>query len=104
MNYSRRNYTNAWLIDVKTNRSYQLFDDDTTIGRAYNNDIVINDDYLSRQHALIRFQNKAFVLYPQAATVPIRLNGYIIDGAQGLHNEDHVTMGKTTFRFVVGVI
>jgi len=90
---------NAWLWETRTNRSYQLFEGDTRIGRGYHNDIVLMDDTVSKDHALIRHVRGMYTLYPQAARVPIRINGYIIDGAQALANDDELLFGETLLRF-----
>lgn len=39
-----------------------------TIGRHLDNDVVIQNQYISRQHAAIKYENGEFVIYDQNAT------------------------------------
>jgi len=73
---------------------------DTKIGRHSDNNIVIDDLSVSAYHAVIRYQNGSFVLYPQAVKVPMKVNGFVIQAAVQLENGDIITFGVTQFRFV----
>lgn len=92
---------NAWFVNPQTNVSYQIVGEVTTIGRNMANTIVLNDLTVSGQHARLMYHNGAFILYDLGARVPTRVNGYIIEMPTMLQNQDMVTFGQTTFRFIV---
>lgn len=89
----------AHLIDTTANRSYDLATNRVLIGRETNNDIVVNDLNVSRQHAQIAFE-------PQGVWVITDLgstNGTLVNGAmvtrRGLSSGDRITLGVTEFVF-----
>lgn len=94
-------HANGFLINTHNNRSYRLYESDTTLGRGTHNDIVIADDAtLSRSHALFRCQDGFFVLHDRGAKTSILLNGVSITAPQRLQHEDEILLGETLFRFV----
>lgn len=91
---------NAWLINTKTEHSYQLLEGENYIGRSPDNDVVIEDPTVSRNHALIRYQNGEYILSIQAAQTDIRVNNYPIERPIQLSSEDEILFGSTIFHFV----
>jgi hypothetical protein len=72
----------------------------TNIGRdATDNEIVVDDDTVSRRHAKIKLGEGKFVLYDLATA-----NGTFVNGKQivkqALMENDAVKMGETTFTFM----
>lgn len=92
---------NAWLVNTETKRSYALRPTDTRIGRAMNNDVVVDDHTVSRQHALVRHQNGAFLLIALEAQMPLKLNNFIVNGQRSLQHGDEILIGETVFQFIV---
>ena len=93
------NAVRARLIDVASNRSYDLATNRVLLGRETGNDIVVNDLNASRQHAQIEFE-------PQGVWVITDLgstNGTLVNGApvtrRGLSDGDRITLGITDFIF-----
>lgn len=90
----------AWLVDEKSNNSFQLFQGDTRAGRGKNNDIPFMDKAVSREHILIREENGQFTLYDRGLT-GTRVNGKRIDSPVLLTHGDAVELGDTRLRFVI---
>lgn len=93
------NAVRARLIDVTSNRSYDLATNRVMLGRETGNDIVVNDLNTSRQHAQIEFE-------PQGVWVITDLgstNGTLVNGSpitrRGLSDGDRITLGITDFIF-----
>lgn len=89
----------AHLIDIASNRSYDLATSRILIGRETSNDIILNDLNVSRQHAQIAFE-------PQGVWVVTDLgstNGTLVNGMpitrRGLADGDRITLGMTEFVF-----
>lgn len=89
----------AHLIDIASNRSYDLATNRILIGRETSNDIILNDLNVSRQHAQIAFE-------PQGVWVVTDLgstNGTLVNGMpitrRGLADGDRITLGMTEFVF-----
>ena len=72
-----------------------------TIGRARENDIVLNDLAVSRWHAKIKREGGAFFIYDLGATNPIRVNGQEVDH-HPLTDGDRVEIGRSLLIFKLG--
>ncbi|MFQ5616090.1 MAG: FHA domain-containing protein [Anaerolineales bacterium] len=97
-----RPHANAWLIEPDTNRSHQLFQGDTRLGRGTQNDIALTDRAVSREHALIREENGHFTLYDRGSRTGIYLNGQRLQRPELLANGDTIELGDTRLQFVTG--
>lgn len=82
---------------------YPLQPEVTTIGRDFQNDIIIEDSAISRQHAKIRLESdqpgkERFFLYDLATP-----NGTLVNGVkilkQALEDGDEIEIGRTTLVF-----
>lgn len=72
----------------------------TNIGRdATDNDVVIDDDTVSRRHARVKLQEGKFVLHDLASTSGTFVNEEQITN-QVLTEGDTIKMGETTFSFI----
>lgn len=96
----------AFLV-VKTGprpgHAYPLQPEVTTIGRDFQNDIIIEDSAVSRQHAKIRLESdqpgkERFFIYDLATP-----NGTLVNGEkilkQALEDGDEIEIGQTTLVF-----
>lgn len=95
---------NALLYMEKGTRAgtdYRLNVGTTSIGRAGDNDIAIDDDTISRQHALIREENARFVLHDRGSTDGTYVNNQKLRGPLSLQDGDQVSIGNTVFRFKI---
>lgn len=73
--------------------------DETTLGRATNNDVVLSDISVSRRHALLRREPGGYLLVDQDSGNGTRLNGRGVQAAR-LRNGDEITLGDAVVQFV----
>jgi len=91
----------AWLIVTKGNRvgkEFHLHEKDTTIGRSADNDVVLNDEAVSRNHAKVRLEADGYHVYDLAATNPTLVNDQPIS-RHHLKEGDRVQFGNTVLVF-----
>ncbi|MEM3486282.1 MAG: FHA domain-containing protein [Candidatus Methanomethyliaceae archaeon] len=90
----------GWLVVVKGTRQGQEFvlREVTTIGRGGENDIVLDDPAVSRQHAKIRLEGRDFVIYNLGATNPPKVNDVEIN-RHVLADGDRLEIGQTILVF-----
>lgn len=89
----------AHLIDLTSNRSYDLATNRILLGRETSNDIVINDLNASRQHAQIEFEPQGVWVITDLGS----MNGTLVNGMpvqrRGLQDGDRIVLGVTEFVF-----
>jgi pSer/pThr/pTyr-binding forkhead associated (FHA) protein len=91
---------NAWLVEAGTNRSHQLNQGDTRIGRAKDNEVVFYDKAVSREHMLIREDRGHFTLYDRGAKTGTYVNGNRVEAPVLLAHDDEIEIGDTRLRFI----
>ena len=81
---------------------YELAAAETLIGRNPNTDITLLDEGISREHALVVFDEEAatFTIEDLQSTNGTRVNGKRVRSAQ-LSPGDEIQIGHTRFTFVV---
>jgi pSer/pThr/pTyr-binding forkhead associated (FHA) protein len=79
----------------------RLYSDETTIGRARDNDIVVPDEYVSRHEAVIRCMSGAYLLVLCQVRNPVLLNHDRVEGMKQLLHGDEILMGRTEFHFII---
>jgi len=77
---------------------YTLVRDQASIGRASDNDIVLNDFSVSRRHAYLKHENGEWVLQDNHSTNGIRVNDRHVPNAP-VGNGDRAVIGTFTLRF-----
>jgi pSer/pThr/pTyr-binding forkhead associated (FHA) protein len=87
----------AWLV-VNT-QLYSLDRIVTNIGRSLDNDIVIQDAHVSRNHAQIRYENDQYILYDLNSTGGTFLNNKKVDQSV-LHVGNIITLTNVPMVFV----
>jgi len=70
-----------------------LTDDVLTIGRGEKNGLVLDDEFASREHAEVRFENGRYVLRDVGSTNGTRVNGELITEKE-LAEGDRITIGR----------
>ncbi len=90
----------AWLVVAsgpRRGRDVQVRKT-TNIGRDAKNHVVLDDEAVSAEHARIRFENGAYVLYDLASSNGTALNGERIQKAL-LRDEDRISVGHILLVF-----
>jgi len=88
------------MLDDREVRKFALSKDGiVTIGRAQDNDIVINNLALSRRHAQIEYIDGAFEIIDLGSQNGVFVNRNRIKGAQELSDTDTVSLGTYKFAF-----
>lgn len=89
------------LYDYPIKNEYYL-SDNTTIGRADDNTIVIKDRQMSKYQARIIQNQGLYFIDDLGSTNPTMVNGYIISQPTQLNSHDVITVGGIDFAFVDG--
>jgi hypothetical protein len=71
------------------------------IGRSRECDVVLEDSGVSRRHAELRPQGRAWTIEDLGSTNGVRVNGLAVDGSQELLSGDRVEMGSTEMLFEI---
>lgn len=96
---SDRKKAAAWLV-AESGNNYQLYEDETTIGRISENDIKLDDPTVGRRHAKIVDENGHYKLYDLGSTNYSRVNGRIIRKPMLIESEDDIQFGDNSiFKF-----
>lgn len=90
----------AWIMNTTTGHQHQLTQETTRIGRANHNDVVLQDPYVSGDHASIVYRDGLYILYDRGARVKIKVNDIEIDSSTQLYHQDRITIGQTVFQFI----
>ena len=94
-------FTHARLINIGSNRSYELATPRIRIGRDTGNDIVVQDLNASRMHAQLDLdQQGVWVLTDLGSTNGTLVNGMPISRRM-LQEGDRITLGITDFIFTL---
>jgi pSer/pThr/pTyr-binding forkhead associated (FHA) protein len=82
--------------------TYDLTDEEIVIGRNPTTDITLLDEGISREHALILFDEElsGYLIEDLQSTNGTKLNGKRIRSA-ALAEGDEIQVGQTLFRFVL---
>ncbi len=78
---------------------FQFDASDVTIGRGAENDVVLNDPGVSRNHARIRQGVRGYELSDNGSANGTELNGSVIARATQLRDGDRIGVGPIIFRF-----
>ena len=100
---SKANKSRLAVIDSKNvTLQFDSFDLDeaTSIGRSDTNDIVIDDKFVSYEHACITYYKNGHWLSDLNSTNHTYLNGKAITGEVLLENGDVLKIGAVTFKYV----
>ena len=81
--------------------TYDLGDGEVVIGRNPTTDITLLDEGISREHALVLFdeESSCYVIEDLASTNGTKVNGKRVRSAS-LSEGDEIQIGKTLFRFL----
>jgi len=79
-------------------RSISLAENLYLLGRGKENNIVLNDNSVSKQHAKLNYQNGYWEIHDLASRNGISINGAVINQAR-LQDGDRILLGKAMFVF-----
>ncbi len=93
-------YPAGWLPEEQ--QVYLLSRQETTIGRALDNDLVLMDPTISREHARLVYDEQEWRVYNVTSNNIIRVNGHPVPngGSMPLHAQDFLTLGGITLQLV----
>ena len=72
------------------------------IGRRSDNDIVLNDDYVSRHHAVIVDTGTSFLITDLRSANGVEVQRQRIRTSANLADGDHIRIGDHEFTFEIG--
>ena len=76
-------------------RELPLEEQTYTLGRDEENDVVVSDETVSRNHARIKFENDCFIIEDLKSTSGVYINGKKIGEACKLNPGDEILLGST---------
>ena len=93
----------AHLVLLYEGRPYHSFPLHNTlyIGRAANNNLVVRDKKVSRQHCALIPTNNTFLISDRESTNGTYVNGVAIGQPTRLHENDIIRIGDITLRFTL---
>jgi pSer/pThr/pTyr-binding forkhead associated (FHA) protein len=89
----------AFSLTLPDGKKYDFDVERVTIGRGGDNDIVLYDAGVSRNHARIERSGNAWVLADNGSSNGTELNGRVIALAATLQNGDRIGVGPVRFQF-----
>lgn len=92
----------AWLAVTagpQKGKSHQLRVGDNTIGRDLDNDLVIEDSSVSRNHALVKVQDDSFLVMDLGSRTGTKVGGRTLEG-KVLKTGGVVSLGETNLNLV----
>lgn len=72
------------------------------VGRRRPSDVVLDDEFVSGQHARFRFAQGTWWLEDLGSTNGTYVNGRRVDGPVALASADQIALGQVTWRFEIG--
>lgn len=81
-------------------KEYRVFDSSKiTIGRSYDNDLIVHDQYVSPEHAIIYVKNDGWEIEGRGNENGVFVNKHLMALAKArLSSGDEITIGRTIFR------
>lgn len=76
------------------------FTETLSIGRSENNDVIVNETFVSAEHACLTLTKQGCLLTDLASTNGTYLNDRRIEGEAGVHPGDRIMIGSATFKFM----
>ena len=92
----------AWLAMTSGSdigSTYKLREGSNHIGRELRDGLSVDDQYMSRKHAVIRVENGAMILYDLGSTGGTRVNGKEL-GARTISANSLIRVGETELRVI----
>lgn len=87
------------IVEDREVRTFPLTSAVTTIGRATDNDVVINNIALSRRHAEVHRRGERFEVLDKGSQNGVFVNEERVEGRCALSDGDRIQLGSYVFRF-----
>ena len=84
-----------------SHREYLIADVERTIGREPSNDLVVDDEEVSGQHAKVSLRGSTFWVEDLGSRNGTFVNGTRIGQATALRNDDLLKIGSTLMKFQI---
>jgi hypothetical protein len=91
----------AWLVSLEGSdkgKDYRILKEKTSIGKQESSDIVIKRDFISRNHAVLTYEDQKFVLTDLHSTNYTYVNDEKIS-RRILRDNDRVKFGDAAYKF-----
>jgi len=91
----------AWLVSLEgpdKGKDYRITKEKTSIGKSEDSEILIKDDFISRNHAVLFYENHKFVLNDLQSTNHTFVNDKKIS-RRILKDNDIIKFGKAVYKF-----
>jgi hypothetical protein len=91
----------AWFVSLgggDTGKDYRILKEKTAIGKSEDSDIVIRTDFVSRNHALLSYEDRKFILNDLQSTNHTYVNDKKIS-RRILKDDDLVRFGDALYEF-----
>ncbi|MCO6451289.1 MAG: FHA domain-containing protein [Caldilineales bacterium] len=88
----------TWFLIDPTGYRYPIGPSGLSLGRAPDNDVVLNEDEVSRHHAFIQISEQNAWLYDRKSFNGVFVNDVRIAAPQTLQTGDRIRIGRTRFR------
>jgi len=86
----------TWFVIDSEGYRYPISQPGLSLGRAVDNDVVLNDSETSRHHAAIKLQGEQAWLYDLDSSNGVYVNDRRISGPYPLQSGDVIRLGRTT--------
>lgn len=96
--YSKLIVESAGDIEL-TQQMYEIVNNPFCIGRNEQNQLILDDAYVSFEHAVIERVGKDDILKDLQSRNGTYLNGKLVEGKAVLHSGDHLSIGSAVFRY-----
>jgi hypothetical protein len=91
----------AWLVSLEgtdKGKDYRILKEKTSIGKQDDSDIVIKRDFISRNHAVLTYEDQKFVLTDLHSTNHTYVNEEKIS-RKILRDDDRIKFGEAVYKF-----
>ena len=98
---TRKPHFFAWLVSLEgtdKGKDYRILNEKTSIGKQDDSDIVIKRDFISRNHAVLTYEDQKFVLTDLHSTNHTYVNEEKIS-RRILRDDDRIKFGEAVYKF-----
>jgi diguanylate cyclase (GGDEF)-like protein len=90
------------IYGLELGRKFDLTSDSTVIGRSTSADIHIEQESISRSHAMVRVTDTQVLIQDLGSTNGTFVNDDPLQGERSLQNGDLIKTGRTIFKYIAG--